>query len=148
MLASWSRETGRPTDPRKGVDQGAAPDGEGPAHRRLAGAGLEPGPPGGELFGIDGDGSAAAAAPAARRGKPGLHLFLNQRALELRQRAEDVEQQLALRGGGVDLFGQRAEGDAAVLEAGHRGEEVRQGSAEPVELPVRQAVAGTGPCCM
>jgi len=41
------------------------------------------------------------------------------------------------------LLGQRTEGDAAVLEPSHGGEEMRQGAAEPVKLPDDQAVTGT-----
>src|SRR5687767_7211662 len=76
--------------------------------------------------GRDGDGPAAPAALPAGRRKPSLHALLDQRSLELRERAEDVKQELALRRGGVHLLGQRTEGDAAGLEIGHRGEQVRQ----------------------
>src|SRR3954470_14637604 len=71
----------------------------------------------------------APSPPRAPRGggrrKPGLDALLDQRPLELRERAEDVKQELALRRGGVHLLGQRTKGDAAGLEIGHRGEQVR-----------------------
>ena len=75
------------------------------------------------------------------RGQSGLNPFLDQRAFELRERPENVEQQLALRRGGIHLFGKRTKGDAALLQIGHRGEQMRQRSAEPVQLPDHQAVA-------
>src|SRR3954465_8552334 len=77
------------------------------------------------LRGWRGGGRAPRGAPPAGRRKPSLHALLDQRSLELRERAEDVKQELALRRGGVHLLGQRTEGDAAGLEIGHRGEQVR-----------------------
>src|SRR5690242_4885599 len=143
MLASRSRKAGRPADARQRVDQGAAMQAEGPAHRGLAGAAIEGGHDRGQLLGSDCGGAAASAtAPPCGR-QPSLDPLLDQRPYELRQSPEDVEQELTLWGGGVDLLGQGAEGDARVLEAGHRGEEMRQGAPEAVELPDDQAVAGT-----
>jgi hypothetical protein len=56
----------------------------------------------------------------------GLNALLDQRPFELRQCTEDVEQEFALRRGGVHLLSERAEGDAAFLEARYRGQEMRQ----------------------
>lgn len=57
-------------------------------------------------------------APAPpRRSESGLDPLLDQRPLELGEGAENVEQELALRGGRVHLLGQRAEGDAAALRS-------------------------------
>ena len=86
------------------------------------------------------------AAATARRGKPGLHPLLDQGPLELRERAEYVEQQLALRRGGVHLLGQRPEGDAPRLEVSHRGQQMGQRSAQPIQLPDDQAVARSDEC--
>ena len=61
-----------------------------------------------------GNRSTAMTSAAACRGEPGLHPLLDQRPFELRQRAEYVEQELALRRRGVHLLGQRAKGDAAL----------------------------------
>jgi hypothetical protein len=52
-----------------------------------------------------------------------------------------VEQQFTLRRSGVDLLGERAERDATLFEAGDRCQQMRQRSAEPVELPNDQTVA-------
>ena len=53
-----------------------------------------------------------------------------------------MEQQLTLRRGGVDLLGERPERDTALPEVRHRGQQVWQGSAKPVQLPDHQTVAG------
>jgi hypothetical protein len=42
---------------------------------------------------------------------------------------------------GVDRFCQRAEADAARFQAVHRLDQVRQRTAEPIELPHRQDIA-------
>ena len=82
-------------------------------------------------------------APATLcRGEPGLDPLPDQGPFELSERPKNVEQELALRRGGIHLLGQRTKGDTALLEIGHRGEEMRQRSAEPVQLPDHQAVAG------
>src|SRR3546814_14145012 len=47
-----------------------------------------------------------------------------------------------MRRGGIHLFGQRPEGDAAFLEVGDDRQQVRQRAAEPNELPDNQRVAG------
>ena len=97
-----------------------------------------------EFLGIDREGTPAPTPATARGRKSGLHPFLDQRPFELRQRAEDMEQKLTLRRRGVHLLGQRTERDAALLEVGYRGQEVRQRSAKPVQLPDHQTVAGGG----
>ncbi len=53
-----------------------------------------------------------------------------------------MKQELALRRGGVHQLSQRTEANAARLEIGHRREEMRQRSSEPIQLPYDQAVAG------
>ena len=47
-----------------------------------------------------------------------------------------------MRRGGVHQLSQRTEANAARLEIGHRREEMRQRSSEPIQLPYDQAVAG------
>ena len=56
--------------------------------------------------------------PAARfsRLQPGVRALTDQVALELRERAEDVEDQHAARGRGIHLFGERAEAYALGLQ--------------------------------
>jgi hypothetical protein len=81
---------------------------------------------------------------AACSREPRLHTLLDQHPLELRQSAENVEQQLALRCGGVDLLGERPERDTTFLEIRNRGQQMWQGSAEPIQLPDHQAIASAG----
>ena len=65
---------------------------------------------------------------------------LRQGSLELCQGAEDMEQELALRRGGIHL-GQRTKRDPACLEIVHCAQQMRQRSAQTVQLPDHQAVA-------
>jgi hypothetical protein len=51
-----------------------------------------------------------------------------------------MEQELALWGGGIHLLGQRPKRDPALLESAHRGQQMRQRSAEAVQLPYHQAI--------
>jgi len=136
------RSGGRPADPGEGVDQRATLDAEGAADRGLGGPAFEGRRDGGELLRIDGRGAPAPASPSRRGGEPGLHPLLDQRSLELGERPEHVEQELALWRGRVHLLGQRPERDAAGLEVADRGEKVRQRPAEPIQLPDDQAIAG------
>ena len=55
--------------------------------------------------------------------------------------AEDCEEKLALRRGGVHVFGERSEGDAALPQLPDDGEEVRQRAPEAVKFPDHQRVA-------
>jgi hypothetical protein len=52
-----------------------------------------------------------------------------------------MEQEFALRGGGVHLLGQRAECDAAVLQPVYRRQQMGQRSSEAIELPHHMAIA-------
>ena len=81
------------------------------------------------------------AAPRAGRGQPGAGAFADQVAFELGQGGEDVEDELAARGGGVDRLLEAAEPDAAVGQAGDGVDQVPQGAAEAVEFPDDQGVA-------
>ncbi len=89
---------GRPADPGKGVDQRAALDAERAADRGFGGAAIEGGRHRPEFLGIDRHGAASPATATGCCSKPGLHALLDQRPFELRERAEDVEHQLPLRG--------------------------------------------------
>ena len=94
--------------------------------------------------------SMAAGRPPRRprrraAASPALDPLLDQRPLELGQRAENVEQELTLRRGGVHLLGQRTEGDAARLEIGHRGEEVRLPDNSAPLLETRRASRSGNP---
>jgi hypothetical protein len=86
------------------------------------------------FFGVDRDRASAPPAAAARRGEASANPLLDQRALELRQRAEDMEQEFALWGGGIHLFGQRAECDPALFQLVHRREQMGERSPETVEM--------------
>jgi hypothetical protein len=134
-------EAGGPANPGQGVNQGAALDAEGPTDCGLAGAAFERCRNGGKLLGVDCNGPTAVPAATTRSSETGLNPFLDQRPFELRQRPEDVKQELALRGRGVHLFGKRTEGDAACFQIGHCREEMGERSAEPIQLPDDQAIA-------
>ena len=62
----------------------------------------------------------------------------------MRDGAEHVEDQFAGGRGGVDLFLQAEQGDAAELQLFDDGEEFGEGSAEPVEADDCQGVALAG----
>jgi hypothetical protein len=87
---SLPREAGRPADAGQRVDQGVAPDAEGPADRRLARATLEGRDHRRELLGADRGRTPAASAASARGGEASPDPLLGEGALELRLRAEDV----------------------------------------------------------
>ena len=61
---------------------------------------------------------AAVAAAGPGGGQPGAGAFADQVAVELGQGGEDVEDELAAGGGGIDRFLQAPEADAAVGQAG------------------------------
>ena len=82
----------------------------------------------------------AAAGPGG--GQPGAGAFADEVAFELGQGGEDVEDELAARGGGVDRLLEAAEPDPAVGQAGDGVDQVPQGAAEPVQLPDHEGVAG------
>ena len=81
-------------------------------------------------------------AAGARSGQPGTGPFPDEVALELGQRAEDVKDQFAARGGGIDALGQAAQANLALLEGGDDLDEVPQGAAQAVQAPDDQGIAG------
>jgi hypothetical protein len=95
-----------------------------------------------ELVGGHHRGPAATAATGPGGRQPGAGARADQVASELGQGGEAVEDQLAARGGGVDLFLQAAEPDLALGQAGDRVDQVAQGAAQSVQLPDDQGVAG------
>ena len=86
--------------------------------------------------------SAAVAAPGPGGGQPGAGAFADEVAFELGQGGEDVEDELAAGGGGVDRLLEATEPDPAVGEAGDGVDQVAQRPAQPVQLPDDQGVAG------
>ena len=74
----------------------------------------------------------AAAGPGG--GQPGGRAFADEVAFDLGQGGEDIEHQLAARGGGVDRLLEAAEPNAAVGQAGDSVDQVPQGAAEPGTL--------------
>jgi hypothetical protein len=84
--------------------------------------------------------AAAAASPSGRQ--PSGRALADEVAFELGQGREDVEDELAAGGGGVDRLLQAAEPDAAPGQAGDGLDQVPQGAAEAVQLPDDQGVAG------
>jgi hypothetical protein len=87
-------------------------------------------------------GSAALAAAGPGGGQPGAGAFADEVAFELGQGGEDVEDELAAGGGGVDRLLETAESDPTLGEAGDGVDQLPQGAAEAVEFPDDQGVAG------
>jgi hypothetical protein len=89
---------------------------------------------------------ASAVAPAGARGGESRDRALpDQLALELGERREDAEHQLAGGGRGVDrgaLPGEHPQADAACIEVVHDVDEVTQVAAESIEFPDDEGVAG------
>jgi len=81
------------------------------------------------------------ATADARRREPRLGALADQVALELRQRAEDMEDQLAAARRRVELLGQAPEADPAPLQPVQGRDQRRQGTPEPVEPPDGERVA-------
>src|SRR5216683_2601036 len=81
---------------------------------------------------------ARRTAPSAAAGsgcfQPGERALPNEVALELRQGAKDVEDELAARRGGIDVFLQTAETDVATLELGDRVDQMAQRATQSIEL--------------
>ena len=82
------------------------------------------------------------ATPGPGGGQPGGRAFADEVAFELGQGREDMEDELAAGGGGVDRLLEAAEPDPAVGEAGDGVDQVPEGAAEAVEFPDDQGVAG------
>jgi len=110
------------------------------------GAGLgEQGPGGFDALGSHDGRSAADAAAGAGGLEPGDGPFPDELPFEVGQRAEDREDEAPAGGGGVDGLGQGPEAHSPALELVDRGEQVRQGPAEPVQPPDDEGVAGQQP---
>src|SRR5208283_1020215 len=134
-------EASTPADPGQRVDQRAAFDAESATDRGLCGAAIKGGDHRREFLGIDGRRATSSPPSPPGGGDAGLHPLLGQGSLELRQRAEDVEQKLALRGGRVHLLGKRAECHTARLEVIHRSQKMRQRPTEAIQFPDNQTIA-------
>ncbi len=86
--------------------------------------------------------SAADAAAFAGGCDAGAGPLADDLALELRERAEDVEGEPPAAGGGVDVLGQRPERDLARLELLDELDQVLEAAAEAVQAPDDERVAG------
>jgi hypothetical protein len=86
--------------------------------------------------------SAAVAAAGSGGGQPGVGPFADEVAFELGQGGEDMEDELAAGGGGVDRLLEAAEPDPAVGQAGDGVDQMAQRPAQAVELPDDQGIAG------
>ncbi len=80
----------------------------------------------------------APAGPRRRQAVPGA--LGHQRVLELGERAEDLEEHPAHRGGRVDALVEHHQVHTALPESGGQGDQVRQGPTEPVELGHRELI--------
>src|SRR5437870_5713533 len=83
---------------------------------------------------------APSTASGSRGGQSRQRALANEVALELRQGAEDVKDELATRRGRVDVLLQTAEADIAPLEFGDRVDQVTQRTSQSVELPDDEGV--------
>ena len=72
--------------------------------------------------------------------KPGAGAFLDESALELGERAEELQLEASHRARGVDRLGQRPHRDPAAVELEHELDQVAEAASEPVELPYDQRV--------
>ena len=80
--------------------------------------------------------------PGAGCGQPCGRAFADEVAFELGQGGEDVEDQLAAGGGGVDCLLEAPEPDAALSQFGDGVDEMPEGPPEAVEFPDDQGIAG------
>src|SRR5512135_3022110 len=83
------------------------------------------------------------ASPGAGRPQARLRPLTDQVPLELRQRAEDVEDELAAAGCRVDRLLQALKADLPCLQGGNRLDQVLERAAQAVELPDGEGVART-----
>jgi hypothetical protein len=67
--------------------------------------------------------------------------FTCQGTLILGERTEHMKQQFARRRRGIHAFGERTEGNLFFLQRVHDGEQMRQRSAQPIQLPDDKHVA-------
>src|SRR6266508_1865377 len=85
--------------------------------------------------------TAPSSAAGSGRRQPGERALPNEIALELGQGAKDMEDELAARRGGIDVFLQTAEADVAPLELGDGVDEMAQRAPQSIEFPDDQRVA-------
>jgi hypothetical protein len=85
---------------------------------------------------------AAAAAAGPARGQSSGRALADEVAFELGQGGEDVEDELAPGGGGVDRLLEAPEPDASVGQVGDGVDQVPQGAAQPIQPPDDQSVTG------
>src|SRR3954470_5814421 len=86
-------------------------------------------------------GSAEQPAPGTRRLQTSMGSLPYEVPLELSQRPEDVKDELAATGRGVDVLLKGAKAHTPLLQLPDGLDEMRQGAAEPVESPHHERVA-------
>ena len=86
-------------------------------------------------MGIERLGSPTHAAASSGGGEACQGAFADQIAFKLRQGTEDVEDELAAGGGGVDLLGEGAKPDATLLEGADGFDQVGEGASQPIQAP-------------
>ena len=102
---------------------------------------LQQGLGGGQVLGLQGRGPTAGAATGPGRLQAGQGALADHPTLELGERGEEVEHQLAAGGGGVDRLGERAQAEAAHPEILDGLDQLLQGTGEAIQLPDHQRVA-------
>src|SRR5215210_4002646 len=134
-----------PADPLQRVVECGTCDLECAAHRRLAGAAVERRHDLVNRFWVDRRWPPSSAPAPSRRGQPRIDPLPDQGPLVLGKRPEEIVEELAMRGRGVDALRQRAERDSPPLQVIQDANEVRERAAEAVELPDHQHITCSQP---
>src|SRR4051794_31451488 len=98
-----------PADPLQGVVEGRARDLERATHRRLAGAAIERCYDLLDRLWVDRGRPPSSASAPSRRDQPCIHPLPDQGPLVLGERPEQIVEELAMRGRGVDALCEGAE---------------------------------------
>src|SRR4051812_16011021 len=134
-----------PADPLQCVVEGRARDLERATYRRLARVPVERCRDLVDGFWVDSGWSPSSAPTPSRCCQPCIDPFPDQGPLVLGERPEEIVEELAMRGRGVDPFREGAEGHPPPLQVIQDANKVRERAAEPVELPDHQHIACTQP---
>lgn len=88
--------------------------------------------------------AAALSTACPCRVEPGTGALADERALELGQRTEEVEHQLAAATGGVDVLAQAFQADARAVKPVNQRDQVLEGACQSVQAPHHDGVPAPG----